>query len=365
MKTFSLISRWFVGLVFIFSGFVKGIDPLGTAFRIEDYLVAYQLNALIPFSLALSVFLCTVEFSLGLALILNIIPRISRWLLLLMMSFFTLLTFYDAIYEPVPDCGCFGDAIVLTNWQTFYKNIVLMVPTMYLLFEIRRQPRKVRPLYEWPVLCMIFFAFILFSLYNYRNLPVIDLLAWKVGNNMVPERTLPVEYYLTYRNKETGEIKEYLSPNYPFNDAAWVASWEFVSRRVVDPNPAPPINLQVFDSSSIDVTESILRNPEYQFVFVAWKIEDVDSEKLVAMNDFFLKAEAAGHSFVAIANNLQSANLKRQELNLDYDFLLADPVELKIMLRSNPGLLLLKNGVVVDKWSYRNFPAFENLSLEQ
>ena len=140
-KIFTLISRLLVGCVFVFSGFVKGIDPLGTAYRIEDYFIAFGTQWAIPLALYLSVFLCTVEFSIGILLLLNVRIKEVAWLLLLMMLFFTCTTFYDALYNPVPDCGCFGDAIKLTNWQTFLKNIVLMV----FVLTIFLNRKKIKP----------------------------------------------------------------------------------------------------------------------------------------------------------------------------------------------------------------------------
>ena len=126
MKLIANISRILVGIVFVFSGFVKGVDPLGTAYRLEDYFIAFNWTFFIPLALFFSILLCTIEFVTGIMMLLNLKMKISSWVLLLMMVFFTLLTLNDAINNPVPDCGCFGDAIKLTNWQTFYKNLVLL-----------------------------------------------------------------------------------------------------------------------------------------------------------------------------------------------------------------------------------------------
>lgn len=361
MKTVRTISRIFVGAVFIFSGFVKGVDPLGTAFKIDDYLLFYGMDWLLPLSLALSIFLSTVEFALGILLVLNVKPAKTTWLLLLMMTFFTLLTLYDAIYEPVSDCGCFGDAIKLTNWETFYKNVVLMVPTLILFIQRNRMKSVFRPAGEWALMAGVPLLFVWFSLVNYKNLPMIDFLAWKVGSDMSPERSEPMQFYLTYRNKETGEVKEYLSPNYPFNDPEWLAQWEFVSQRLVDPNPAPPHNLQILDKEFSDVTANYLENPGYQFILVIWDAANIRSEPLQYMNDFFLQAEADGHSFIAIAPTLEDGEKLTAQLGLHYEFCFADDVELKIMIRSNPGLLLLHDGVVLGKWSYKNFPDYDRV----
>lgn len=359
MNTLRTISRLLVGFVFIFSGFVKGVDPLGTAFKIEDYQAVYGMDWLMPLSLGLSIFLSTVEFALGVLLILNVKPLKTTWLLLLMMSFFTLVTMYDAIYEPVSDCGCFGDAIKLSNWETFYKNVVLMFPTLLLFIQRRKLKSPFRATGEWLLIAGIPLIFAWFSLINYKNLPMIDFREWKVGNNMSPDRSQPLQFYLTYRNIETGEEKQYLSPNYPFDDPEWLAKWEFVSQCVVDPNPPPPHNLQILDADFGDVTDHFLENPAYQFILVIWDTDKVKKEPLVKMNEFFHRVEHHGHSFIAIAPGIEEGNRLAGELGLDYEFYFADDIELKIMVRSNPGLVLLHNGIVKAKWSHRNFPAYE------
>lgn len=143
MKSYiKVLSRWIVGAVFVFSGFVKGVDPLGTAYKLQDYFEAYGTEWANSLSLFLSIFLSSLEFAIGAALLINLLPKLTARILTIVMVFFTLLTFYDALYAPVPDCGCFGDAIKLTNWQTFYKNLVLMVFVITVLFDKDNQLKK-------------------------------------------------------------------------------------------------------------------------------------------------------------------------------------------------------------------------------
>lgn len=359
MNTIRTISRLFVGFVFIFSGFVKGVDPLGTAFRIEDYLLFYNMDWLIPMKLALSILLCAVEFGSGVLLVLNVKPKWITWIVFLMMSFFTALTLYDAIYEPVKDCGCFGDALILTNWQTFYKNVVLMVPTLIIFIQRRKLKTPFNIIGEWALLAGVPALFVWFSISNYNNLPLIDFLAWKTGNKVTPDRNLPLQITLTYRNINTGEEQQYISPNFPYNDPEWLAQWEFVSQCVVDPNPPPKHNLQILDRDMADMTDNYIANPDYQFILVVWDSENVNTAALRAMNTFYYRTETDGHSFIAIAPTIEEGDALRESLSLDYEFFFADDVELKIMVRSNPGLLLLKDGVVLAKWSHRNFPDYD------
>ncbi|MDO8898776.1 MAG: DoxX family protein, partial [Bacteroidales bacterium] len=228
MKKFWMtFSRLLVGAVFIFSGFVKGVDPLGTAYKFGDYFAAYGTDWANAFALFLSVSLCALEFAIGAALFFNLRMKITAWALLIIMMFFTVLTFFDAIYAPVPDCGCFGDAIKLTNWETFYKNLVLMI-FVIVIFRNRTSFKSVLSnLSQNIVLVLISAMFIYFSVYNYRHLPMIDFRMWKVGNKMTADADNEMRVYVKYRNIATGEIREYLSPDFPWNDPVWLAEWEF------------------------------------------------------------------------------------------------------------------------------------------
>ncbi len=132
------ISRILLGLLFIYSGFVKGVDPVGTEYRIVDYFIAFGTDWAIPLALPLSVLMNTVEFVLGILLLLNVRITVTSWLVLLMMAFFTVVTFNDAIYSPVPDCGCFGDALIISNWQTFYKNLIIDALLLIVFFSRNR-----------------------------------------------------------------------------------------------------------------------------------------------------------------------------------------------------------------------------------
>ena len=207
MKIFRNVSRILVGLVFIFSSFVKGIDPLGFTYRLEDYFQVFRIPWAIPFALYLTIFLCTVEFLIGVSLLLNLWIRGSAWGLLAFMIFFTCLTFFDAVYNLVPDCGCFGDAIILTNLQTFLKNILLMIFVIP-LFAGRNKFKNWAPDWAQKLFLLIFsLSFMSISIYCYRHLPLIDFMPWKVGNKISQPAT-PQKFYVTYKNKVTSEEKD-------------------------------------------------------------------------------------------------------------------------------------------------------------
>jgi uncharacterized membrane protein YphA (DoxX/SURF4 family) len=359
------ICRILVGLVFIFSGFVKGVDPLGTAYRIEDYFIAFGVDWANPLSLFLSIFLCAVEFTLGVSMLFNFRIKILAWPLLLMMTFFTILTLNDAIYNPVPDCGCFGDAIKLTNWETFYKNIVLMILVLIIFFYRKKFHSIFLPRIDHIAIVAIFSGFAIFSVYQYRHLPWIDFLGWKTGTDLVPDNPVKAKIYLTYRNKITGEEKEYLSPDYPWNDSAWVAQWEFIDQRIDDSGVIKGHSLEIFDARGNDYTETFINNPGYQFLVASYSLKEASRkgfEKIDRLDDNIL---LDGHSLIVVTGSLDDeVQSFRQGLHPEIEFYHADDIELKMVIRANPGLILLKDGVVMGKWHWRDLPDYGELKEE-
>jgi len=198
----------FLGIIFIFSGFVKGVDPLGTAYKIEDYFIAFGAEWAIPFSLSLAIILCVSEFALGIFLLTNIFKRTTVWLTLLMMIIFTALTLNDALYNPVPDCGCFGDLIILTNWETFYKNLVIDFFLIFVFITRNSFDSVYKKTTEWSIAILTISLFTIFNSYNINRLPIIDFRDWKIGKSLILETTEDLQYYLAYTNKETGETTQ-------------------------------------------------------------------------------------------------------------------------------------------------------------
>ena len=362
MRTIANISRLIVGLVFVFSGFVKGVDPLGTAYRIEDYFIAYGMDWANPLALFLSIFLCALEFALGVYLLLNIRLKLMSWPLLLLMVYFFILTFFDALNNPVPDCGCFGDAIKLTNWETFYKNIVLII-LVAIIFYYRK---KFRPWLTASAgnlaVLIIFSGIVLFSVYQYRHLPLIDFLGWKTGTDLVPDNPGTAKVYLLYRNKATGEEKEYLSSNYPWNDTIWMKEWEFVNQRVDESGVIKGHSLRIFDSEGNDLTEVYVNNPDYQFLLVSYDLSDGSRKGFEKLDQLYGEIAGIGYSFVVLTGSLDEEIAEyRKGLNDNLEFYHADDIELKMMVRANPGMILLKDGIVLGKWHWRDAPDFGEL----
>ena len=358
------LSRVLLGILFIFSGFVKGVDPVGTQYRIVDYFIAYGTDWASSLALPLSVTMNAAEFVLGMMLLFNVKIRMTLWLTLIMMVFFTVTTINDALYNPVPDCGCFGSAIIISNWQTFYKNLLILA---FLLVAFFAQ-KKLRPWFSITagyVLTFVFiFGFVFFEVYNIRHLPLLDFREWKVGKRMVQKDKLPLQYFLKYKNTKTGEEKEYVSPNYPYDDSVWMSQWEFVDQRVVDPNPKTTA-LMIEDAEGNNRTAEIIENPDFQFMLVAYDLSKTDLSKIEKIRAFASSCREKGYSFILLTSSLpEEAGAFVEKNNLSIDYCFTDDVSLQAMIRSNPGLVLLKDAVVLSKWHYNDFPGFDEFEKE-
>lgn len=362
MKILRNTFRILVGLVFIFSGFVKGVDPLGTVYRMDDYFLAFNVAWAMPLSIYLTFILVALEFTIGISLLFNLWIRKTAWALLPMMTFFTILTFFDAVYNLVPDCGCFGDAIKLTNVATFLKNLVLMALVVP-VFIWRKKFRSALPLVmDFTLVTMTFLLFAGMSVWCVRHLPLIDFMAWKVGNHVNQAATQPVKFFVTYKNRSTGEEKEFVSPNYPWNDSVWLSQWIFKSQRVVDPNKNQGLVLRIEDATGGDFTSSVLENPGYQFILVSYNLSSADQNGFRRLLPFYKRAMADGYSFICLTNSLPEEIKKFKLTNgTAFDYYNSDDVVLKTMVRANPGLILLKNGIVIAKWNARDVPGYEDV----
>jgi uncharacterized membrane protein YphA (DoxX/SURF4 family) len=365
MKILRTIFRIILGLVFIFSGVVKAIDPLGSAYKFHDYFHAFNLSFLNGLSLALGILLCTAEFISGFSVLTGIRQKTGVLGVLILMGVFTPLTFILALTNPVSDCGCFGDAIHLTNWQTFGKNIILAAMAVFLFVSGKQVKSILKPSAEWLAILAAITLFILFALYNLKYLPVIDFLPYKTGikiaDKMVrPEGAESDVYQTTFIYEKDGAKKEFDIKNYPANDSTWT----FVDQKSVllKKGYEPPIHDFIITSSAgEDITSRILADTGYSVLMVTKKISEAGEKKLAAGFEFGRYCLTKGIGFYILTSS-GTDEVKNYENGLQ--FCSADETTLKTMVRANPGYLLLKNGVITGKWSYANFPDnnwFENL----
>jgi uncharacterized membrane protein YphA (DoxX/SURF4 family) len=374
MKMLKIISRLIIGVVFIFSGFVKAVDPLGTVYKFGDYLNAFNLSFLTPLCLFLAIGLCTLEFLGGISVLLNIKPKVGIWTVALLMVVFTPLTFVLALTNPVSDCGCFGDAVHLTNWQTFFKNVVLVFPTAFLFIKRNEQDSIFKSTSEWKIMMASTLIFLIFIFYNLRYLPVIDFLPYKVGTyipeKMIVPEGMPVDQYeTTFIYEKEGKQQEFTLENYPANDTTWT----FVDARtkLVSKGYEPPIHDLTFtNENGEDKTDLILTSQNYTMFMISKKLGEVKEEKIREGLSFGDELNNLGIDFYLLTSSVS------EEVH-DYimpkiftgipvfeekdDFYMVDEITLKTMVRSNPGFMLIKDGTVIEKWSWASKPDIETI----
>ena len=363
MKILRYICRLFIGIVFIFSGTIKAIDPLGTVYKFQDYFQAFHLGFLKELSLPLTIILCTLEFIAGFSVMFNIRQRAGIVIVILLMAVFTPLTFILALVNPVTDCGCFGDAIHLTNWQTFLKNIVLLIPAIYLFIRRKETAPESGKIRSWIKLVIASAIFILFIFYNMRYLPVIDFLPYKTGTYIpdkmkMPEGSQGDKYETTFIYEKDGRKKEFTLSDYPANDS----TWKFVEQKsvLVSKGYQPPIHdFSITTVYNEDITQQILSSEKPTLIMISKKLEEADPELLRSgfnhgyycmgnMIDFYLVTASGSDEVKHYSNGIK--------------FCFADETTLKTMVRSNPGYILLRKGRIIGKWSWANMPDNKKLS---
>ena len=363
--------RLLTAATFVLSGFVKAVDPIGTQYKIRDYLEAWQLVQYVPdfIMLAASVAMSAAEFGIGICLLFAMHRRATSRLLLLVMAVFTPLTLWLAIANPISDCGCFGDAVKLTNWQTFYKNLVLDACVLVLLFSMNRIPDRRPAVFNAVIAGAAALLFLGFEYYNYRYLPVVNFLEWKEGTRLFPENPQPVQHFVTYRNKLNGETKEYLLEECPYADPIWVENWEFVDRRDVDPNPQT-VNINIVDKvddedPGWDVTKDLLETDSYLFLVAVYDLEESDREGMAKVAEAVKRLREAGYEccFLTSSTVKEAEECKKTYGLEDFMFYYSDNTAIKAVIRSNPGIVLLRDAWVLKLWDWRRFPAPEDIDL--
>lgn len=375
-KTLYVVSRWFVGLVFLFSSFTKGVDPIGTAYKIEEYMTAWSffgldftgLTGLAP---VMSMAMITLEFVIGVLLITGSFRRMTAWLLVLMMAFFTFTTLYDAITNKVTDCGCFGDFLKLTNWQTFWKNVVLDVPTVY-IFLCRRWKGKLKLENDSLILCLAVAAMLIFGIYNIQHDPVLDFRPWKVGNQMIDnlEEGLETTNLLTYQNKETGEYKKLDSKELMDCYAAdpdWGDKWEWVGTQTISPYEVKADGFFVQDADNQDMTFDIVAATEGPvLICTIHHVDDVNDRGIKAIATAKEIAEKNDVRFVVLtcANEAEIQKLLYMNTLMPVEYYFGDEKAIETMMRSNPGFVVMRNAVVKGKWHYRQVEKLEDFAFE-
>ncbi|MDX8339994.1 DoxX family protein [Draconibacterium sp. IB214405] len=364
MNIVKQLSRILFGLVFIFSGFVKGIDPWGSAYKFTDYFNAMGLDWMLWAAFPLGVLLAFAEFAIGVAFLFNWAMRLFSWLGLLFMAFFTPLTLWIAVKNPVTDCGCFGDALVISNWETFYKNLVFITFAIIAVVNRKWFADKVKS--KIPALLSIGVFIVYFGIvyHSYNHLPIFDFRPYKVGTNIPEAMTVPAdapqevyENTFYYKNKNTGEVEEFAEDNYPWQDTT---NWEYhdMESKLVQEGYEPPIHDFTIESpEGDDIKDFFIYDQNYVFMLVAYDLFETSTKSQNEINALAHWAMDHGYSFVCLTSTLQEEALMfAEEHQAPYEFFNCDEITLKTMIRSNPGLMVIKDGTILGKWHYNDIP---------
>ncbi len=358
MKVLVVISRFIVGVLFIISGFIKLNDPVGFSFKLEEYFSAPVLNLefLIPMALAIAIFVVIFEVVLGVMLLLGYQVKFTVWSLFVMIVFFTFLTLYSAVTGKVTDCGCFGDALKLTPWESFFKDIVLLVFVLILFFK----KELITPLFTSKIrligsgiallLCIFYAVFVL------NHLPAIDFRPYKTGANImegmsVPEDAPKAVYEYAWKFKVDGKEQVFKTlGDYPSVKGEFVD----VETTEVQKGYEPPIHDYTMERDGVDHTETIM-NWDNVIVVVIRDISEIDEDGVISTKEVVDEALKKGYKVIGMSSSsIEEIAPIKQKLGLNFNFYFCDLTTLKTIVRSNPGILKLKNGTIMQKLHFND-----------
>ena len=355
-------SRILIGTTFAFSGTVKAIDPMGGAIKIGDYLTAFGLNSFTWMEDILSFNLASIEFTLGICLLLAVYRKLTTLAVLLFMCFFTPLTLYLAIFNPVSDCGCFGDAIIISNWATFFKNVPLLAASILTYIYHKRLTPCYSYRTSWFVVLFAYFFSMAFCYYNFSYLPIKDFRPYKVGLNIprlmeIPEDAPQDEYVFIYEKE--GIKQEFTLEEAPFGDE----SWNYVEAKLIKEGFMPVIHsFELYNKNHDNIAEAIFSHPQLTFLLIIHGIKGASDTHIDHINNVYDYAVEARLPFYGVtASSEEEIEQWQKDTGADYPFLTADDVTLKTMIRSNPGMVVLKNGTILAKWHHNDIPDEETL----
>ena len=362
------VVRLVLSLTYLFSGVVKLIDPRGTQYKIEDYGAAFGMSNLLPegLPLVLACLLGIVEFLMGIYLFFGIRRRLATTVSLCFMLVMTPLTLYLALKNPVSDCGCFGDALVLSNWQTFLKNVVLLILSVIALMYYKLMPHFVAKRFQWIVaLCALVFACVFVS-YNLWRLPVIDFRPYHIGADIrkawMEDQQSYGHFITTFIMEKDGERREFALEDYPDS------TWTFIDSHTIEVEHSKHTGVgDLFIQDAMtgeDLTDQILSNEGYTFLLIAPYLEKANDGVMGEVLSLYDFSQEQGIDFYCLTSSGDEAIANWIEMTgAEYPFCHADAVVLKTMIRSNPGLMLLHDGKVVGKWPSTDLPRPNEIDL--
>lgn len=368
LKMIVNLCRIIVAVTFIFSGFVKAIDPIGTQYKLQDYLGAIGMAGILPnwTLLAVAVFLAAIEFCIGIFLLFAIQRRLISKLTVAFMAFMTMVTVWIVVADPVKDCGCFGDALHLTNTETLIKNIVLLVCSLAIMYRPLAMFRFVSKSNQWIVTNYTIVFILVSSGLSLYYLPIFDFRPYHIGVNIprgmeIPKGAKLPQFKTTFIMEKNGQRKEFALDNYPD------ASWKFIDSKTVQTSEGyiPPIHdFSITDNKTgLDLTNSVLSHKGYTFLLIAPHLETADDSNFGDIDRLYEYAQSYDIPFYCLTASTTKAIKRWIDLTgAEYSFCITDEAVLKTIIRSNPGLLLLKDGTIINKWSHNNLPNEAKLS---
>ena len=368
LKMIVNLCRIIVAVTFIFSGFVKAIDPIGTQYKLQDYLGAIGMAGILPnwTLLAVAVFLAAIEFCIGIFLLFAIQRRLISKLTVAFMVFMTMVTVWIVAADPVKDCGCFGDALHLTNTETLIKNIVLLVCSLAIMYRPLAMFRFVSKSNQWIVTNYTIVFILVSSGLSLYYLPIFDFRPYHIGVNIprgmeIPKGAKLPQFKTTFIMEKNGQRKEFTLDNYPDT------SWKFIDSKTVQTSEGyiPPIHdFSITDNKTgLDLTNSVLSHKGYTFLLIAPHLETADDSNFGDIDRLYEYAQSYDIPFYCLTASTAKAIKRWIDLTgAEYPFCITDEAVLKTIIRSNPGLLLLKDGTIINKWSHNNLPNEAKLS---
>lgn len=362
------VCRLVLAATFIFSGYVKAIDPLGTLYKLKDYAAAMSLNGLLPdwVLVGVAIALGALEFALGVFMLFAVRRHVVSRITLAFMTAMTVLTLWIFVADPVKDCGCFGDALKLTNGETLLKNIVLSACAALVAWRPVDMARFISRSNQWIVRYYTVAYIVITSVYCLYTLPIFDFRPYHVGMNIkqgmeIPEGAEQPEFESTFLLKKNGETREFTLDNYPDS------TWEYVDTRTVQTKKGyePPIHDFALTSCDTgeDITEQVLTKKGYTFLLVSPRLAVADDSNFGDIDQIYEYAEENGIDFYCVTASANNEIERWRDLTgAEYQFCNADETTLKTMIRSNPGLILLKDGTIIGKWSHNALPQTDDLT---
>ena len=362
------VCRFVLAATFIFSGYVKAIDPLGTLYKLKDYAAAMSLNGLLPdwALVGVAIALGALEFALGVFMLFAVRRHVVSRITLAFMAAMTVLTLWIFVADPVKDCGCFGDALKLTNGETLLKNIVLIACAALVAWRPVDMARFISRSNQWIVRYYTVAYIVITSIYCLYTLPIFDFRPYHVGMNIkqgmeIPEGAEQPEFESTFLLRKNGETREFTLDNYPDS------TWEYVDTRTVQTKKGyePPIHDFALTSCDTgeDITEQVLTKKGYTFLLVSPRLAVADDSNFGDIDQIYEYAEENGADFYCVTASANDEIERWRDLTgAEYQFCNADETTLKTMIRSNPGLMLLKDGTIIGKWSHNALPQTDDLT---